>query len=227
MKYEIVGDTLPAVVCHLEEGEKMITQEGGMDWMSPNMVMETTTNGGFGKAIGRAFSGAKMFQNIYTSEGGPGMIAFASRFPGSIRAYDIEPGQEMILQKGAFMAAEEGVNFEIFFNKKASSGIFSGEGFIMQKFSGHGTAFAEFDGHIVEYDLKEGEKLVIDTGHVAAMTATCKMDVESVKGMKNKFFGGEEFFNTTVEGPGKVWLQTMPISKVAKALIPYLPSSSS
>ena len=194
--------------------------------MSPNMLMETTTNGGIGKAFGRMFSGEKMFQNVYTAEGGTGMIAFASSFPGSIKAYEIAPGQEMIFQKSAFLAGEAGVELSVFFNKKFSSGLFGGEGFIMQKISGYGTVFAEFDGHIVEYELQPGQQIVVDTGHLAAMTATCKMEIKSVPGVKNMLFGGEGLFNTVISGPGKVWLQTMPISNVAGILRPYLPSGS-
>ena len=226
MRYEIKGETLPVVICQLEGGEKMITEGGGMSWMSPNMLMETTTNGGIGKAFGRMFSGEKMFQNVYTAEGGTGMIAFASSFPGSIKAYEIAPGQEMIFQKSAFLAGEAGVELSVFFNKKFSSGLFGGEGFIMQKISGYGTVFAEFDGHIVEYELQPGQQIVVDTGHLAAMTATCKMEIKSVPGVKNMLFGGEGLFNTVISGPGKVWLQTMPISNVAGILRPYLPSGS-
>ena len=136
MRYQILGETLPVVICELEGGEKMINEGGSMSWMSPNMLMETTTNGGLGKALGRMFSGEKMFQNIYTAQGGPGMIAFASSFPGSIRPFHISPGQEMIFQKSAFLAAEMGVQLSVFFNKKFSAGLFGGEGFIMQKVSG-------------------------------------------------------------------------------------------
>ena len=226
MKYQILGETLPVVVCQLEGGEKMITEGGGMSWMSPNMLMETTTNGGLGKAFGRMFSGEKMFQNVYTAQGGNGMIAFASSFPGSIKAYEIAPGQEMVFQKSAFLAGEAGVELSVFFNKKFSSGLFGGEGFIMQKISGHGIVFAEFDGHVVEYELQPGQQIVVDTGHLAAMTATCQMEIKSVPGVKNMLFGGEGLFNTVISGPGKVWLQTMPISNVAGILRPYMPSGS-
>ncbi len=226
MRYEILGETLPVVVCQLEGGEKMITEGGGMSWMSPNMLMETTTNGGLGKAFGRMFSGEKMFQNVYTAQGGNGMIAFASSFPGSIKAYEIGPGQEMVFQKSAFLAGEAGIELSVFFNKKFSSGLFGGEGFIMQKISGHGTVFAEFDGHVVEYELQPGQQIVVDTGHLAAMTATCQMEIKSVPGVKNMLFGGEGLFNTVISGPGKVWLQTMPISNVAGILRPYMPSGS-
>jgi len=226
MRYEILGETLPVVVCQLEGGEKMITEGGGMSCMSPNMLMETTTNGGIGKAFGRMFSGEKMFQNIYTAQGGNGMIAFASSFPGSIKAYEIGPGQEMVFQKSAFLAGEAGVELSVFFNKKFSSGLFGGEGFIMQKISGHGIVFAEFDGHVVEYELQPGQQIVVDTGHLAVMTATCQMEIKSVPGVKNMLFGGEGLFNTVISGPGKVWLQTMPISNVAGILRPYMPSGS-
>ena len=227
MRYEIKGETLPVVICNLENGERMITEGGGMSWMSPNMKMETTTNGGVGKAIGRMFSGEKMFQNIYTAQGGPGIIAFASCFPGSIKAFRISPGQEMIFQKSAFLAGEAGVNLSVFFNKKIGAGLFGGEGFIMQRLSGNGTVFAEFDGHVVEYELQPGQQIVIDTGHLAAMTSNCQMDIQTVPGVKNMLFGGEGLFNTVIPGPGRVWLQTMPISNVAGALRPYLPSASS
>lgn len=224
MKYEIHGETLPAVVCELEKGEAMITEKGAMAWMSPNMQMETNA-GGIGKAFGRLFSGESMFRNTYTAKGGPGMIAFASSFPGSIRAFEVGPGQEYIFQKSAFLASEAGVDLSVCFHKKLGSGLFGGEGFIMQKLSGRGIVFAEFDGHIMEYDLEAGQQMVIDTGYLAAMTAGCQMEIQSVPGVKNMLFGGEGLFNTIVTGPGHIWLQTMPISSVAGALLPYFPSS--
>lgn len=226
MRYEIKGETLPVVICYLEDGEKMVTEGGGMSWMTPNMQMETTTNGGIGKALGRMFSGEKMFQNIYTAKGA-GMIAFASSFPGSIRAFEIAPGQEMIFQKSAFLAGESGVTLSVHFNKKVGSGLFGGEGFILQKASGSGIVFAEFDGHVIEYELQKGEQIVVDTGHLAAMTAGCSIDIQTVPGVKNKFLGGEGLFNTVITGPGHVWLQTMPIPNVAGILRPYLPTGNS
>lgn len=225
MKYTIKGETLPVVICELETGEKIITEGGGMAWMSPNMKMETT-GGGIGKMFGRALSGDTIFQNIYTAEHTEGMISIASSFPGSIKAFEITPGNAMIMQKSAFLASEASVELSMHFRKKLGSGLFGGEGFIMQKVSGNGIAFAEFDGHVIEYDLKSGEQIVIDTGHLAAMTESCQMDIQSVPGLKNKFLGGEGLFNTVVTGPGKVWLQTMPISNVAGALLPYIPTSN-
>ena len=225
MRYSIQGDTLPVVICELDAGEKIITEGGGMAWMSPNMKMETT-GGGIGKMFGRALSGDTIFQNIYTAERTNGMISIASCFPGSIKAFEITPGNEIILQKSAFLASEAGVELPMHFRKKLGSGLFGGEGFIMQKLSGNGIAFAEFDGHVIEYELQPGQQIVIDTGHLAAMTATCQMDIQTVPGMKNIFFGGEGLFNTIVTGPGRVWLQTMPISNMAGALLPYLPTSN-
>ncbi len=226
MQYQIKGDTLPVVICQLEAGEKMITEGGAMSWMSPNMLMETSTNGGIGKAFGRMFSGESIFQNIYTAQGGNGLIAFASSFPGSIKAFNISPGQEMIFQKSAFLAGEAGVELSIHFHKKLGSGLFGGEGFILQRVSGNGVVFAEFDGHLIEYELQPGQQIVVDTGHLAAMTPSCQMDIQTVKGVKNMVFGGEGIFNTLITGPGHVWLQTMPISNVAGVLRPYLPTGN-
>ena len=224
MRYEIKGDTLPVVICHLEAGERMITERGSMAWMSPNMKMETSTNGGFGKAFGRMFSGEAMFQNIYTAQGGNGLIAFASSFPGSIKAFEIGPGQEYIFQKKAFLAGEPGVNISVHFHKKVASGLFGGEGFIMQRLSGQGMAFVEFDGYIKEYMLQPGQSIIVDTGYLAAMDSSCSIDIQTVPGLKNIMFGGEGVFNTVVTGPGRVFLQSMPISQMAGCLRPYLPS---
>ena len=226
MRYQIQGDTLPVVICELEDGEQMVTERGSMSWMSPNMKMDTSTNGGIGKAFGRMFSGESMFQNTYTSQGGKGLIAFASSFPGSIKAFEVRPGQEYIFQKKAFLASEAGVSLTVHFQKKVASGLFGGERFILQRVSGNGIVFAEFDGHVVEYDLQPGQQIVIDSGYLAAMTASCQMDIQTVPGLKNMVFGGEGLFNTVITGPGHVWLQTMPISSVANALRPYFPAGN-
>ena len=221
MKYEIQGQTLPVVICHLENGETMVTEGGAMSWMSPNIRMETTTGGGLGKALGRMFSGENLFLNRYTSNGN-GMIAFASSFPGKIVPFEIRPGKEYIFQKKAFLAAENGVDVSVHFQKKLGAGLFGGEGFVLQKISGNGIAFAEFDGHVVEYELAAGQKIVVDTGFLGAMESTCSIDVQMVQGAKNALFGGEGLFNTVITGPGHIWLQTMPVSSVASALLPYI-----
>lgn len=225
MRYEIKGETLPVVICYLDGGETMITEKGAMAWMSPNMKMETSA-GGLGKAFGRMFSGESIFQNRYTATGGNGMIAFASSFPGNIIAYDIAPGREIIVQKRGFLASEAGVNLSVFFQKKMGAGFFGGEGFIMQKLSGNGTAFVEFDGSITEYTLQPGKQIIVDTGYVAAVEGTCSIDVQTVSGVKNVLFGGEGLFNTVITGPGKIWLQSMPIYNLAGLISELIPSKS-
>ena len=226
MKYQVIGEPMPAVVCDLESGESMITERGSMVWMTPNMDMQTNAGGGIGKAFGRMFSGESMFQNVYTAQGGPGMIAFASSFPGSIRAVEITPGKSVVVQKTGFLASESGVELSIQFQKKLGAGFFGGEGFIMQKLSGHGMAFLEIDGYAVEYELQAGQRMVVDTGNLAMMDETCTIEIQAVKGVKNMLFGGEGLFNTIVTGPGKITLQTMPVSGVAGALAPYMPTGS-
>ena len=225
MEYKIQGETTPVVICQLSPGESMITERGSMVWMSPNMEMETSA-GGLGKAFGRLFSGESIFQNIYTARDGQGLIAFASSFPGAIRAVEITPDHPVIVQKSAFLAAEQGVELSVFFQKKLGAGFFGGEGFIMQQLSGRGMAFAEIDGELVEYNLAPGQQLVVDTGNVAGFEPTCSIDIQSVKGVKNAIFGGEGLFNTVVTGPGRITLQTMPMSGFVAAISPFLPSKN-
>ena len=167
-----------------------------------------------------------MFQNLYTAQGGPGQIAFASSLPGCIRAFNIAPGNDMIVQKRGFLASERSVTLSVFFQKKFCAGLFGGEGFIMQRLSGSGVAFVEFDGYVVEYTLQKGQQMVVDTGYLAAMDATCTMDIQQVPGLKNVLFGGEGLFNTVVTGPGKIVIQTMPMCKTAGVLSQYLPSQT-
>ena len=224
MQYKIQGEPMPVVVCELNPGEKMISEKGSMVWMSPNMQMETTA-GGFGKAMGRMFSGESLFQNTYTAMGGAGMIAFASSFPGAIRMVPITPDKPVIVQKSAFLAATAGVELSVHFRKKLSTGLFGGEGFIMQRLSGNGYAFIEIDGSAVEYELQPGQQMVIDTGNLAMMEQTCTMDIQTVKGVKNVLFGGEGLFNTVVTGPGKITLQTLPVSNLAGLIASRIPSS--
>lgn len=225
MRYEILGEPLPVVTCSVSAGETLITERGSMSWMSPNMKMETSTNGGIGKALGRMFSGDSIFQNRYTAMGGDGLIAFASSFPGSIRALEIGPGNNMIVQKSAFLASEAGVELSLHFQKKIGAGFFGGEGFIMQKLSGRGIAFIEIDGFAVEYVLQPGQQMIVDTGYLAAMTEGCSMEIQTVPGVKNMIFGGEGIFNTVITGPGKIVLQTMPVNSVAATLRPFLPAA--
>ncbi len=226
MKYEIQGDNFPVLICTLEQNETMITEGGGMSWMSPNMQMKTTSNGGLGKMLGRMVTKESLFQNKYTAVGGSGTIAFASSFPGDILALDLTDGNEYICQKSSFLASTENIDLSIHFKKKFGAGLFGGEGFIMQRISGQGVAFIEIDGAAVRYNLQPGQQLIVDTGHLVMMSSTCNMDVQTVKGAKNILFGGEGLFNTVITGPGEVVLQTMPIPKIAQQIQPYIVTSS-
>lgn len=227
IKYEIEGGHLPVVICYPEEGEGLKTESGAMSWMSTNMKMETHSDGGFKKAIGRLFSGESLFLNEYTPVGGPGMIAFSSCFPGSIMPYRVTPGNSIIVQKGGFLAMEKHLNLSVHIQKKIRAGFFGGEGFILQKISGDGIVFIEIDGHCKEYDLKEGESMLVDTGYLAAATESCTIDVEMVDTAKNVLFGGEGLFHTKITGPGKVYVQSIPIERMAEKLAPYMHTGNS
>lgn len=221
MRYNIEGDSLPIVEVNLDPNETIVTQGGGMIWMSPNLKMETSS-GGLGKAFSKMFSGESIFQNRYTAVGGPGFITLASSFPGSILKFDISPNAPIVVQKSGFLASSTGVELSIFFNKKFGAGLFGGEGFIMQKLSGQGIAFVEIDGYCKQYTLGSGQQLIVDTGNLAAMDATCSMSIQKVPGVKNMLLGGEGLFNTVVTGPGRVFLQSHPISTVAAAIRPFI-----
>ncbi len=225
MNYVIKGEPLPVVICNVNAGEKIKAEGGAMSWMTPNMKMETSA-GGLGGALSKMFSGEKIFQNIYTAQNGEGQIAFASSFPGSIRAYEITPGKSIIAQKSAFLASTEGVELSIHFQKKLGAGFFGGEGFIMQKFSGNGTVFLEVDGTAIEYELAAGQQMIVDTGYLAIADETVSIDIQTVKGVKNVLFGGEGLFNTVLTGPGKIVLQSMPMSQFVGVVASHIPSKN-
>ena len=222
LRYEIEGGNLPVVICYPEAGQTICTESGAMSWMSPNMKMDTNTGGGLKKMFGRMFTGESLFMNEYTPQGGSGMIAFASSFPGSIIPFQVTPGNGIIVQKRGFLAMEKGLELSVYFLKKVGAGFFGGEGFIMQKVTGNGMIFLEIDGHCKEYDLAVGESIVVDTGYLAAMSESCTMDIQSVSGVKNVFLGGEGLFHTRITGPGKVYIQSMPIMQLADRLTPYI-----
>ncbi len=222
IKYEIEGGNLPVVICYPEAGQTLCTESGAMSWMSPNMKMDTNTGGGLKKMFGRLISGESLFVNEYTAVGSSGMIAFASSFPGSIIPYQVTPGNGIVVQKRGFLAMEKGLELSMYFQKKLGKGFFGGEGFIMQKITGNGMVFLEIDGYCKEYDLAAGESIVVDTGYLAAMSESCTMDIQTVQGAKNIFLGGEGLFHTRVAGPGKVYIQSMPIINTAERLTPYI-----
>lgn len=222
MNYTIEGGSLPAVIIQLNPGESIISQSGGRTWSRGPVITETKAEGGVGKSVGRVLSGESLFMSRYTAQG-PAEIAFSSSFPGRIVARELGPGQSVICQKSAFLCATLGVELSVFFQKKLGAGLAGGEGFIMQRVIGPGLVFFEVDGYCQEYDLVPGEPLICDTGVLAIMDDTCQMDVQMVKGVKNVLFGGEGLFDTVITGPGKVYLQTMTIQKLAVLMVPFLP----
>lgn len=227
LRYEIEGGSLPVLICYPEQGQTLCTQRGAMSWMSPNMQMNTNSGGGFKKALGRLFAGDSLFMNEYTAQHGQGLIAFAASLPGRIIPYEVTPGNSIIVQKSGFLAMEKGLDLSVYFQKKIGTGLFGGEGFILQKVSGNGLVFIEIDGYCKEYELRAGESIIVDTGYLAAMTESCSMDIQSVKGVKNVLFGGEGVFNTVITGPGKVYIQSMPVISLAEKLMPFMPAASS
>lgn len=226
MKYQILYEPFPVVQFELNNGEEVCCQGGAMSWCSPSMEMQTTSNGGIGKVFGRLFTGESLFMNRYIARG-EGMIAFSSHFVGTIIPVEIRPGRDFIVQKTGFLASVGNVEQSVHFQKKLGTAFFGGEGLVMQRFSGNGIIFVEIDGYCKEYDLADTEKLILNTGYLVAMDATCDMDVEMVKGAKNIFFGGEGLANTVVTGPGRIYIQTKPIAQLAKSLKPFFPTTTS
>ena len=203
----------------------MKNETGAMAFMTSDMKMETSTGGGLLKGLGRALAGDTLFLNFFTAQSDNEQIGFSACTPGKIMSIRLDGLNTIIGQKNAFLAAEDSVDVDIFFKKKLGAGLFGGEGFVLQKFSGNGMLFIEIDGEVIEKELQPGEKLLLDPGHIAAMDESIDFDIERVKGAKNILFG-EGLFFAKLTGPGKVWIQTMPISKLAAALIPFLPTSS-
>jgi len=227
MQYKLIGTTMPAVEITFDQpGEKMITQSGGMAWMSADVSMDTNTNGGIKKGLGRLLAGESMFQANYTAQRAGASIAFASTVAGQIMPIDVSKGA-FIIQKGAFLCSEAGVNLDIVVQKKLGAGFFGGEGFVLQKISGSGICFLEVDGDKVVKTLAPGEVLLVDTGNVVAFQEGVGFDIETVKGAKNILLGGEGLFLTKLTGPGEVVLQTQNLNEFAQRIAALIPSSSS
>lgn len=225
MKYEVIGDTMPAVEVTFDQaGECMYTQSGGMAWMSEGVAMDSNMRGGFGKSIGRMFSGESFFMATYKAERPGAMIAFASTVAGEVLPVDIGACGGLIAQKGAFLCSENTVELSVAFTKKLSAGLFGGEGFILQDIHGSGMVFLEIDGNKVEKVLAPGEVIKVDTGNVVAFEKSVSYEIETVKGLKNIFFGGEGLFLTKLTGPGRVILQTQNFNEFAGRIIRMVPS---
>lgn len=225
MRYRIEGGSLPAVILNVEAGETIISEAGGRTWSRGPILTETTSYGGAKKAFGRIFSGESLFMSRYTAQGSA-EIAFSSSFPGRILVRELSAGESIICQKSSFLCGMGHLELSVHLRKKLRAGFFGGEGFIMQRITGPGIVFLELDGYTPEYDLAPGEVLTCDTGTLAVMDDTCTMDIRLVKGVKNAIFGGEGLFDTVITGPGKVYLQTMTIEKLANLMQPYFPQDS-
>lgn len=225
MKYELIGNVMPVLEVEFDNiGESMYTQSGAMSWMSDGVKMDSNMKGGIGRSLGRLFTGESLFMTTYTAEMDNTMIAFASTVPGEIMNINLDSSPGLIAQKDAFLCAEPSVQLKVAFSKKFSAGLFGGEGFILQDISGSGNVFLEIDGNKVVKELADGEVLKVDTGNIVAFEKTCSYSVETVKGVKNIFFGGEGLFITRIVGPGKVILQTQNFNEFAMKIASFIPS---
>lgn len=220
-EFEIIGTLLQAVRIRLRAGQTVFTETGSLAWMQDGVDMNTNLGGGLGGLLKRAVAGESLFIVDYTARRDGAEITFANDFPGKILALHLAPGQQIIAQRTAFLVGEKSLSLDIFFQRNLGAGFFGGEGLILQKFTGPGTIFVTVDGEVVEYTLQPGERLKVDTGHVAMFEPTVSFDIEFVKGIKNILFGGEGLFFAVLTGPGRVWLQTMPMSKLAGAVLSY------
>lgn len=223
LQYRIEGTTLPVVTVTLTPGQRIFSSSGGMSWMTQSVEMDTNTGGGLGRMFKRALSGESLFIVDYYVKGKEGEVAFSAEFPGTILDLDLTEGQSVVVQKDSFMCAEKGVDLDLHFRKRLGAGLFGGEGFILQRLTGPGKAFVNFDGEILSKELQAEELLRVDTGHVAMFDPTVDFDVEIVRGFKNILLGGEGLFLATLRGPGKVYLQTMPMDKLAQKIAQYMP----
>ena len=227
MRYRINGTTLQTLDIILEQGESVYTESGGMAWMMGNIDMTTNTRGGIVRGLARTLAGESLFLTTYTCQGTEALIVFTPEAPGSIVPVELAKGESRICQKDAFMVAEDGVELEMHFRKRLGAGLFGGEGFILQKITGPGTAWIEIAGEVREYDLGPGQTMKVDPGHIAMYEPTVSYNIERVRGMKNIFFGGEGVFLATLKGPGRVWLQSLPLANLANKLQSYMTTSTS
>jgi len=224
LRYRIHGTVQQTVIVDLAPGQTVFSDAGGMSWMSAEVEMNTHSGGGLGGMMKRAFSGATLFVIDFTAPRNPGHVAFASDFPGKIIAFDLDAGESMVMHKHAFVCAEKSVQLDITFTRKLGAGLVGGEGFILQKVTGPGLVFAELDGDAVEYRLRPNETMKIEPGHIAMFEPTVTFDITRIKGIKNMLFGGEGIFLGTLTGPGRIWLHSMTVSKMAHRIGESLPA---
>lgn len=227
MQHEIIGSTMQALVVKLEPGEQVYTESGAMAWMSDSVQMESGFRGGLMGTVGRWFAGESLTMTTFTAGRRAGEVAFATAVPGKVVPVAMSPARGIICQAGSFLCAQPGVEMKIHIKRKIFTGLFGGEGFILERLSGKGMAFFEVDGEVVEKVLAPGERLLVDTGHIAMFEESVRFDITTVKGVKNWLFGGEGLFLATLEGPGRVWLQTMPFVNLAAQIAAVLPARGS
>lgn len=224
MNASISGTTMQTVQMELSPGEQVYCQTHAMAWMSDTIQMETNTGGGFFAGLRRSVSGGSFFVTTYTGNGpGVSKIAFAPRFPGHIVPMRLEAGQSVICRKETFLVAEKSVTFEIAFQQRLGAAFFGGEGFILQRLTGPGTVWLDLSGEVCQEELQPGQRLLVHAGHVGIITPSVQFDIQRVRGVRNMIFGGEGIFLATLTGPGRVWLQSMPILNLAEAIAHYLP----
>ena len=227
-KFHILGTVQQTLIVELQPNQMVYSDAGAMSWMTSSINMNTTTGGGgLGGMLKRAVSGASAFIVDFAASGAPGQVAFSTDFPGKILPIELAAGQTVVLHKHAFLCAEKTSPLDVFFTRKLGTGLFAGEGFILQKLSGPGMVFAELDGDAVEYHLKPGEIMKVEPGHVAMFEGTVTFDIEMIKGMTNILMGGEGLFLATLKGPGRIWLHSMTVSKMAHRIAEYIPTKSS
>lgn len=225
MEYKIIGQTVPVVEVTLNLNEKVYTQSGSMSYQSDGVEMTTNARGGVAKSLGRMFAGETMFMVNYKAQKDGAMVAFSATAPGNIVPVNLtDMPQGFIIQKGAFLCAEDSVDTKVKFTKRFGAGLFGGEGFILQEAKGKGYMFLEVDGDSVEKELAPGEVLKVDSGNVVAFEQSVSYEIETVKGLGNIFLGGEGLFLTKLIGPGKVILQSQNFKDFASRLIPYIPT---
>ena len=227
--HRIVGTTMPVLEVQLQPGQSVISQGGEMSWMSPTIAMSTQTSGAGGSGLGgvfkRALSGGSIFMSEYTAQGGTGVVAFATKMPGHIKPITVNASREYMVSRHGFMAATPNVTLNMAIQQKLGVGIFSGNGFILQRVAGEGTAWIELSGELVEYDLAPGETMMVHPGHIGLFEASVTMEIQAVKGIKNMLFGADTIFLAKLTGPGKIYLQTLTLPGLAHAIAPYIPQN--
>jgi uncharacterized protein (TIGR00266 family) len=223
MKWELQGTVMPILNAELQQGETVYSESGRLIYMTDNIRMETKARGGLWASVKRKFAGESFFLVDFTSESGKGIVSFGTEFPGKIIPLKLSKGEEIIAQKDAFLCSENSVEFDATFTEKLGAGLLGGEGLILIKVRGPGQVFFNVGGEVTMIELSKGQKIRVDTGNLAMFDVTVDYSVERVKGIKNMIWGGEGLFLATCTGPGRVWVQSLPVSELAGKLAEYLP----